>query len=161
MSFSYSYKKTCFNEYANLLKNKSESFLQVEIKPESEPQLREVQVNVQFLRIGEIDTINEKYYAEISIESKWLESKLIQKYDPKTDWNPKLYIENALLEPKEEILYEIRKFYDMFIIKEIRLVKGKQIFNKFSIRLSLLAKKKNLFINIDILKIPINKRNYF
>ena len=37
---------------------------------------REVQIRVIFLRIGDIDTLNEKFYAEILIESKWEEPKL-------------------------------------------------------------------------------------
>lgn len=89
---------------------------------------KEIQVSVEFLRFGEIDTMNEKYYAEICIEATWLDDKLpglaVKLYDPKTRWNPKLYIENALLEPKEEIFYEIKKFYDMIVVKEIRHIKG-------------------------------------
>jgi hypothetical protein len=85
---------------------------------------RVVQISIQFLRIGEIDTINERYYAEISIESKWIDVGDANNYDPKTRWNPKLYIENILLEPKEVINYEIKKFYDMIRVKETRVVKG-------------------------------------
>ena len=68
--------------------------------------------------------MNEKYYAEICIEATWIDDKHVKMYDPKVAWNPKLYIENALLEPKEEIFYEIKKFYDMVIVKEIRHIKG-------------------------------------
>ena len=68
--------------------------------------------------------VNEKYYAEICIESRWIEKASINTYDPKNYWNPKIYIENALLDPKEEIIYEIKKFYDMVRVKEIRFVKG-------------------------------------
>ena len=94
------------------------------LKDQQSLSTREVQISVQFLRIGEIDTINERYYAEINIESKWIDIGDLNNYDPKNNWNPKLYIENILLEPKEIIKYEIKKFYDMIRIKETRLIKG-------------------------------------
>ena len=68
---------------------------------------RVVQVTVEFIRLGEIDTMNEKYNAEICIESKWIEKDLIQNYNPEQHWNPQLFIENALQEPKEKIKYNI------------------------------------------------------
>ena len=68
---------------------------------------RTVQVNFEFYRIGEIDLMNEKYNAEICIESKWIEKDLIQNYNPEQHWNPQLFIENALQEPKEKIKYNI------------------------------------------------------
>ncbi len=43
-----------------------------------------VEVYIEFLRIGEIDTLNEKYNAEINIECKWIEKDYhINEYDPK------------------------------------------------------------------------------
>lgn len=102
------------------------NFKNIELKDEKrdleEP--REIQVSVEFLRFGEIDTMNEKYYAEICIEATWLVNKQMKSYDPKSDWNPKLYIENSLLEPKEENVYEIKRFYNMTVIKEIKSIKG-------------------------------------
>ena len=53
---------------------------------------RVVQVTVEFIRLGEIDTMNEKYNAEICIESKWIEKDLIQNYNPEQHWNPQLII---------------------------------------------------------------------
>lgn len=83
-------------------------------------------MSVEFLRFGEIDTMNEKYYAEVCIEATWFEKKFSKFYDPKVDWNPKLYIENSLLEPKEEIVYEIKRLNDLVAIKEIKYIKGKK-----------------------------------
>lgn len=60
---------------------------------EPETQLRTIQVVVEFAKIGEIDTMNEKYQAELYVESKWTEPSEINCYDPKIHWNPKLYIE--------------------------------------------------------------------
>ena len=88
--------------------------------------VRYVQVLIQFLRIGEIDTMNEKYHAEIKIESKWVENEDIVEYDPKNYkyWNPKLYIENALEDTKQQITYDVQLENDKFIVTELRIVKG-------------------------------------
>ncbi len=45
--------------------------------------IRHVQVIIEFSRIGEIDTMNEKYTAEFYIEAKWIEKKSFDVYDPK------------------------------------------------------------------------------
>lgn len=91
----------------------------------NENEFRYVQVVIEFYRIGEIDTMNEKYQAEIHIESKWVENDTdIVEYDPKKHWNPKLYIENAFQEPKEHVTYEISKENENTFITEIRHVKG-------------------------------------
>ena len=86
---------------------------------------RDIHVCIEFLRIGEIDTIGEKYYAEIRIRSTWIENtEHFTNYDPKVNWNPNIYIENMLLEKAEEISYTTSKFYDMIRVREERLVKG-------------------------------------
>jgi hypothetical protein len=54
---------------------------------------RTVTIGIQFDRIGEIDTMNEKFYAELTIESQWRENKIIHNYDTNVDWDPKLFIE--------------------------------------------------------------------
>jgi hypothetical protein len=48
----------------------------------NKPQI--VHVSVEFTRLGEIDTMNDKYNAEICIESKWIEKDHIQNYNPGT-----------------------------------------------------------------------------
>lgn len=95
---------------------------------------REVQLRIIFLRIGEIDTLNEKFFAEILVEAKWEESKLCAEFEqmpashcvqvanistflreekelthPTKYWNPKIYIENALNDPNMTIHYKIKK----------------------------------------------------
>ena len=57
--------------------------------------LRVVECSLQFLQIGEVDTMNERFQAVVLIKAKWYESDKITDYDPKKYWNPKLYIENA------------------------------------------------------------------
>jgi hypothetical protein len=99
----------------------------------SEP--RVVYVVVEFMRMGEIDTLNEKFHAELLIESRWVETEHIgNEYDPKRHWNPRLYIENAYMEPKEIIRYEMsRDLNNVLYITEKRVVKGNFliIFGKF------------------------------
>jgi hypothetical protein len=71
---------------------------------------RDVQVTIEFLRIGEIDTMNEKYSAEIRIDAKWLEKDTsIEKYNPEQHWNPKLFIENVLQISNEKVIYRFDK----------------------------------------------------
>ena len=68
---------------------------------------RTVEINFEFVRLGEINTMNEKFSAELRIESKWFDKDFIQKYNPEQHWNPQLYIENVLQEPKEIVKYNI------------------------------------------------------
>jgi hypothetical protein len=71
-----------------------------------------VEIRAVFLKIGEIDTLNETFYAEVFIEAVWLLENLNKSYDCETDWNPKIYIANCLGELKEKI------WYDQFSIKD-------------------------------------------
>jgi hypothetical protein len=52
-----------------------------------------VSIGIKIERIGEIDTMNEKFYAELTIEAKWKENRIISWFNPESEWNPKLYIE--------------------------------------------------------------------
>ena len=83
-----------------------------------------VKVSFEVLKIGEIDTMNEKYHAEYYIESKWLEINKISTYDPKINWTPELFIENAYQELKEKIDYEIQNDDEACYVIEKRYVKG-------------------------------------
>ena len=86
---------------------------------------RDVNIMVQFRRIGEIDTMNEKYQAEIGIEARWISSEYITDYDVKTHWNPMLYIENILTESKQTIDYCISADENSNqVITEFRVIKG-------------------------------------
>jgi hypothetical protein len=86
--------------------------------------IKHVMIGIQFDRIGEIDTMNEKYYAELTIEAKWKVNKIISVFNPETEWNPKLYIENAINEPKEIVKYFFQKEDDSTLITQFRNVKG-------------------------------------
>ena len=105
-----------------------------------------VYIRLTFLRIGEIDTLNEKYQAQALIEARWavkyeklsanlssddqkhlMEGKSITllKYG-ESNWHPQLYIENALGDLKEQIRYSAKKSKenDQFYVCEHRDIKG-------------------------------------
>jgi hypothetical protein len=77
----------------------------------------------EFVRIGEIDTIKESFQAEVIIESKWLSTDDIEIYEPKKHWNPKLFVENAIV-VKEAISYDVIKEQSQTYIQETRIVSG-------------------------------------
>ena len=86
-----------------------------------EQEQHEVQITFEILRIGEIDTMNEKFHGELRIDAKWIEyDTSIEKYDPDKHWNPKLFIENALQITNQKVIHRI----EGQSIKETRFVKG-------------------------------------
>ena len=133
--------------------------------PHSSDKLTVVHVRLVFLRIGkthsitltfksrpmishlgEIDTLNERYQAHASIESRWVvshdkflstitateqerlmkgKSISLDKYE-QSHWHPQLYIENALGDLKEQIKYsaKINAKDQKIYICEHRIIKG-------------------------------------
>lgn len=101
-----------------------------DIRKENErlTQKKTVESAFEFVSIGEIDTMKEFFQAEVIIESKWMFNEAeIEVYEPKKQWNPKLYIENAKNISKEEITYEISIVNGITFINETRQVKGSSI----------------------------------
>lgn len=111
-------------------------------------QVYPIQVNIRlmFLRIGEIDTLNEKYQAQATIEARWsidfdklaadlscddqkclIDGKSITlvKYS-ETHWHPQLFIENAIGDLKEQIRYSAKRSRcdQRYYICEHRDIKG-------------------------------------
>lgn len=86
----------------------------------------QIRTSIEFLSIGEVDTLNEKFQAEVRIISKWFDNRADKKkYDRKKDWNPKLFIENAMHDVKEKIKYKIIMLdKDRREITETRMAKG-------------------------------------
>lgn len=75
-------------------------------------------IRAVFLKIGDIDTLNEKFMAEAFIEARWIDRDLSPsiKYDPEEMWNPKLYVVNGLGELKQQVWfnqYSIAEFEKM------------------------------------------------
>lgn len=75
-----------------------------------------------FLKIGDIDTLNEKFMAEAFIEAKWIDPELSPstKYNPELNWNPKLYILNGLGEIKQQV------WFNQFSISEYEKIAEKE-----------------------------------
>lgn len=76
-----------------------------------------VETRMVILKIGDIDTLNEKFCAEAFIEAIWIDFNLDcgQKYDPDKDWNPKLHVLNCLGELKQQVWhsqYSIKEYED-------------------------------------------------
>ena len=94
------------------------------VNQDSAMEPRRVEVFIKFIRIGEIDTINEKYHSEIRIESKWVDDEIIIEYDKAKHWNPLLYIENSFKELKEEIQYNLNIENGVTLVTEIRKFKA-------------------------------------
>nr|WCB87282.2 GABAA Receptor rho subunit [Haliotis diversicolor] len=91
-----------------------------------------VQVCVQFFKVGEIDTLKEQYTADVIVRARWREPSLdgqiqsagdiqdFQKY-----WNPKLYIENTIGDPKEILRHRLTfNNRGECFVSEKRIIKG-------------------------------------
>jgi hypothetical protein len=89
-----------------------------------EKKVRHVQVMIEFLRIGQIDNMGEKYDAEINFEATWTENEMITNYDPNVYWNPMIYVENLLIKHTSAITYSLRQSDEATIITEIHNIKG-------------------------------------
>lgn len=97
----------------------------------SSSSIKQVQIGIEFVRIGEIDNMNEKYQAEIRITANWHSNENIITYDPKVNWNPLLYIENMLTKSEEQTSYEVESNDDDGqTVKEIKIIKGNLDFRK-------------------------------
>ena len=72
----------------------------------------DVYIIINYTKILDIDTINQRFHAEVIIESKWFDpniKSINDQIDEKKIWKPDLFIENGLIgrEFREEITYRI------------------------------------------------------
>ena len=104
---------------------------------EMENSTKEVSIGIKFDRIGEIDNMNERYYADVTIEASWEENRVINKYNETVDWNPSLYIENIMVENKSTIKFFTEKNPDNNTTKitQILTIKGTEFLIFFKIQL--------------------------
>lgn len=90
----------------------------------------DVYIRLGITKIYDIDTVNQRFQAELIIESKWHESRVKTPNDDVNKlvslWKPDLYIENAINDPKEEITHKIvwDEEKKCLMMSEIRRVKG-------------------------------------
>ena len=84
----------------------------------------EIEVSVKFCRIGEIDIMNEKFFAEFKLYISWMtREEIVDKYDAKKYWNPKIVIENAFAKSDEQVEYKLTKYSDKTSVLETRHIK--------------------------------------
>ena len=89
------------------------------------PNAKEVRVSIVFTRLGEIDTINERFSCEATLFITWREStNILQKHDGGSGdnsyvwdsnklWDPQLYIDNAIGDVKEkDVKFRLEKLFD-------------------------------------------------
>jgi hypothetical protein len=83
----------------------------------------DVRVKFEFISLGEIDTMNEKFQASIKIKSWWETDDKIVAYSPKQHWNPKLYIENRI-DAKKKVTYKLSEKNGKTTVIETLVLKG-------------------------------------
>lgn len=72
------------------------------------PTIFDVYINISYSKIHDIDTINQRFQAEVIIESKWYDSSIkTDNFDEKKIWKPELYIENGIKDVREEVAYHL------------------------------------------------------
>jgi hypothetical protein len=102
------------------------SAMTMSIDPSQFQSTVDVYIQISFIKIYDIDTVNQRYQADAIIQSKWNDPSIKSVNDPiPTDkiWKPELYIENAINDVKEDIRYKVVKEEDSLMICEIRKVK--------------------------------------
>lgn len=85
---------------------------------------KDVKVSIIFTRLGEIDTINERFSCEATLFISWEESiEMLKKcdsensqddtyyWDPKNFWDPQLYIDSNLLLSKYRVFINFKDFF--------------------------------------------------
>jgi hypothetical protein len=70
----------------------------------------DVYIDINFTKLLDIDTINQRFQAEAIIESRWVDPNIKSfkdTLDEKKIWKPDLYIENGIKDVREEVSYQI------------------------------------------------------
>lgn len=89
-----------------------------------------VAVYIVFLKVGEIDNVKERFQADAYVESTWEDNTVEPKhmlpnsFDPKSYWNPELYIENSLGNLNSVVKYRTEKTETGINVIEMRTIKG-------------------------------------
>jgi hypothetical protein len=85
-----------------------------------------VELNIVFLKIGDIDNVNEKFQAEAYMEACWQDDSVDTRvgFDPRCNWEPELFIENSVGNLRQDVKYKIEKINGKTMIYEMRMIKG-------------------------------------
>ncbi len=87
----------------------------------------DVYFQIGYTKILDVDTQNQRFQAEVIIESKWKDPGVKNLSDNLSQiaWKPDLYIDNAINDVKEEIFYKIVLGNQrQVMVSEIRKIKG-------------------------------------
>ena len=113
----------------NLLRNANEklnSIVNNEVIRKTQPVV--VRVFLNFLNIGEIDNIKERFQADAYIESSWEDDKVTLnasgEFDPSSNWEPEIFIDNAIGGLKQDVRYKFEKKGNKTTVVEMRSIKG-------------------------------------
>lgn len=73
---------------------------------------RTVYIRVVFLKVGEIDTVKEKYFADVFVQARWREPALDHSQHLKNSnldnyWGPKISVQNVIDFKKKKVLKEL------------------------------------------------------
>lgn len=90
-----------------------------------------VEVFLIFLRVGEIDNVKERFQADAYFEASWEDDNVVNAetgvFDPHLNWEPELFIENAVGNLKQDVKYRIERSKDgsnRVRIHEMRNIRG-------------------------------------
>ncbi|CAF1026239.1 unnamed protein product [Adineta ricciae] len=71
----------------------------------------EVSICCIFVRVGDIDTLNERYYGEFLLEASWEEPSFkglqSRPFDPSIRWTPELELMNGIGELQDDVTYSV------------------------------------------------------
>ena len=105
-------------KYVLQKKESEEDDLGLEVRPDKV----QVEVRVIFMNIIDVDTIEQRFNAEIFVQSRWLEPRLQNKSQKElesytgdgSDWTPKVIITNLVGEPEEDETWTLAARYPEF-----------------------------------------------
>lgn len=90
-----------------------------------------VEVFLIFLRVGEIDNVKERFQADAYFEASWEDDNVVNAetgvFDPHLNWEPELFIENAVGNLKQDVKYRMERSKDgsnRVRIHEMRNIRG-------------------------------------
>jgi hypothetical protein len=66
-----------------------------------------VSIGIKFVRIGEIDVMHEKFYADVLVVAQWKHDRVVGHYDQANDWSPELFVENNIEKLKTNVYRRI------------------------------------------------------
>lgn len=89
-----------------------------------------VEVFLIFLRVGEIDNVKERFQADAYFEASWEDNTVVNAdsgvFDPHLNWEPELFIENAVGNLKQDVKYRMERCKETNSVRihEMRNIRG-------------------------------------